>query len=159
MIRVDELKLKLPRPMAAVPSRNDASGRGGLGLDFELAPGQLGEVGRSVWAHIGQTLACDPVYLRELDRHALTAYCEAMELREAARRQLLADGVVVVGRSSHDRGRQVRHPSFQIWRDCDARVERWSVQLGLTRLGRHRLGQVVDREDRGFNPFAAPDAA
>jgi P27 family predicted phage terminase small subunit len=148
-------RLKLANPMHAVPLPVEGA-PGGLGLDFETVPAHLGEVGRAAWLHVASVLTVDPVYLRELDRHALTAYCEALELREAARRQLMSDGVIVDGRSSQDRGRSVRHPSFQIWRDCDARVERWSVQLGLTRLGRHRLGQVIDREDDATNPFAAP---
>lgn len=152
-------KLKIPaaqlRPLYPVAPVRDVPS-GGLGLDLGVVPGQLGDVGRAAWAHIAATLADDPTYMRELDRHALTAYCEALELREQARVQILADGVVVEGRSSQDRGRQVRHPSFQIWRDCDARVERWSVQLGLTRLGRHRLGQVAEHDSGEPNPFADP---
>ncbi len=153
----DKLKLKIPadqlRPLRVAPPSGPV---GGLGLDLELVPEHLGVVGRAAWEHIAVTLAGDATYLRELDRHALGAYCEALELRERARRDLLEAGMIVEGRSSQDRGRQVRSPSFQVWRDCDARVERWSVQLGLTRLGRHRLGQVAEHDSGEPNPFADP---
>ena len=91
---------------------------------------------------------------REGDSAAVTAYALARSLHERSYTELLEDGLQVQGRSSADRGRQVK-PAFQLWRDSGTALRHWVPELALSPDSRGRTGISEDGEpDESSNPFA-----
>jgi P27 family predicted phage terminase small subunit len=129
---------------------------GGLGLDWESVPDALDDAGRDVWHYLREVYEDDATRFRQGDRAVLVSYCQAVVIRDQAYRDLQAEGLQVEGRSSADRGRQVRHPGFQLWMHSTTAVRQLARELGLTPGARATHGITDDREpaDDPENPFA-----
>lgn len=151
------LKLLGPQGVKAVPPEVVGATLGGVGLDFARVPTVLDEAGRAAWAHLAATYESTPTRFREGDRAAVSTFCLAVSLHERAAQVLLAAGLTVQGRSSADRGRQVKAPAFQLWRDTSTQLRYWARELGLTPDARGRSG-IRDAEPHDphdpRNPFA-----
>jgi P27 family predicted phage terminase small subunit len=142
------------RPVKPVPAASKDATLGGLGLDWDEIPLVLDEGARAAWEHLHASFADQPVRFREGDRAAVTAYALARSMHERSYTELLQDGLTVEGRSSADRGRQVKSPAFQLWRDSGTALRHWVRELALSPDSRGRTGISEDRElaDDG-NPF------
>jgi P27 family predicted phage terminase small subunit len=130
------------------------------GLNFAEVPDVLDESGVVAWEYLRRTFAARPDWFRECDRAAVTTYCTAWALHDRAARELQAEGLKVRGRSAPDRGRSVRNPAWQVWRDAATQLRHWSRELGLTPDARSRAG-LTDTDpkstpDTDENPFAGP---
>jgi P27 family predicted phage terminase small subunit len=124
---------------------------GGLGLDFDEVPADVVAApdAAAEWARLAERYKNTPVRFREGDRSAVTAYVTAFAVFQLAARKLLADGLIVSGRSSADRGRQVKSPSLAVWTQASAQLRYWARELGLTPDSRIRMGLIDDtKEDR-----------
>lgn len=128
---------------------------GGIGLDWTTVPAALEGSGRDAWLHLADQFGAQPTRFREADRHAVAAFCTAVEMEAAARDALREHGVLVPGRSESDRGRPVRSPAWAMWRDAQTALRQWGRELGLSPAGRRSLA-VADLPDdtREGNPFA-----
>ena len=124
---------------------------GGLGLDFDDVPADVIAVrdAAAEWRRLAERYKSTPTRFREGDRAALVAYVTAYAVFQLAARRLLEDGLVVDGRSSPDRGRQVKSPSLVAWTQSSAQLRYWARELGLTPDSRIRMGIIDDtKEDR-----------
>jgi phage terminase small subunit len=143
------------RPMKPVGTASKDATLGGLGLDWDEIPPVLDEGARAAWEHLHASFSDQPVRFREGDRAAVTAYALARSLHERSYTELLEDGLQVQGRSSADRGRQVKSPAFQLWRDSGTALRHWVRELALSPDSRGGTGITEEQElDDANNPFA-----
>jgi len=132
-----------PTPLREVTLINADAEVGGLGLDFTVQPAEVESctAAASEWSRLaGEFAEQDPPRFREGDRAALTAYCLALALFLTAAASLLADGLLVDGRSSQDRGRVVKSPAMAVWTAASSQLRYWARELGLTPDARVRQG-------------------
>jgi P27 family predicted phage terminase small subunit len=119
---------------------------GALGLDFANIPPDVAGTADALaeWRRLADEYQRSPVRFREADRSAVIAYCISLALFLSASRQLLPDALLVEGRSSADRGRQVKNPMFVMWMQASGQLRYWARELGLTCDARARQGLVND---------------
>lgn len=151
------LKLLTPATSTrgSTPEAADAD-LGGAALDFGEVPELLDAVGKDEWRRLGALFADHPTRFREADRVAVLSYCAWFGSWHRAHRDLARRGHMVRGRSSADRGRQVRNPSAQNAREAGTQLRYWARELGLTPDARVRLGlgETGQRDQPDNNPFA-----
>jgi len=125
---------------------------GGLGLDFEDVPAALTGAGLAEWVRLGVVFADQPTRFREGDRSILMAFCLSWSLYLQATADLATEGMLVEGRSSHDRGRQVKNPAMVAWTQAGNQLRYLSRELGLTPDSRGRMGlkDAPESQDEGI---------
>ena len=106
-------------------------------------PSWLDREGKAEWRRIVPELERLGL-LSTLDRAVLSAYCDVWSKFVELRRLLKDDGLIGVGH----RGRPVKHPGWQIYRDSLAECQRLWVQLALTPNARLRM-ELPDRPAAG----------
>jgi P27 family predicted phage terminase small subunit len=149
------------QPVTALAFRGSPAAPGiGMARDAR-PPAWLTVEGKREWSRIlSQVSATSPLWLREVDRAALAAYCSTWATFVAAQREVKRLGVLVPARSPSDAGRAtgavVKNPAVQIARDSAAALCRWCRELGFTpdARGRAALGAVHELDDDDpFDPF------
>lgn len=96
-------------------------------------PGQLGDEGRKLWAHIASAAGS---WLGPSDVPMLTMLCEAADRRAFMLRVLSDEGWSVMT----EKGYPYRHPLVQALGDLEKQMTSWMSLLGLSSADRSRLG-------------------
>ena len=113
---------------------------GGIGLDFDDIPVVLAGDALAEWSRLGTVFADQQTRFREGDRAILVAYCLTWGLYLDAVAELAGDGLTVAGRSSPDRGRQVKNPVLVSMTQLSGQLRFLARELGLTPDSRLKLG-------------------
>ena len=107
------------------------------------APSWLDREGKAEWRRVVPEL--DRLgLLSKLDRAVLGAYCDVWSKFVELRRVLKEDGLIGVGH----RGRPVKHPAWQMYRDSLSMCLKLWTQLALTPNARLRM-EIPDLSDEG----------
>ncbi|MFD1210983.1 phage terminase small subunit P27 family [Arthrobacter sp. GCM10027362] len=132
------------RPAVTTPPRG--------GLDWDNEPPNLAPEALAEWRRLAAVYATEPERFTEADRAGVTAYCSIWSDFRAAEDALNRDGVTVDGRSSADRGRQVRNPALQAKREASQQLRLWATALRLTPASRAQSAPEPAYDPD--NPFA-----
>ena len=107
------------------------------------APSWLDREGKAEWRRVVPEL--DRLgLLAPLDRAVLSAYCDVWSKFVELRRMLKDDGLIGVGH----RGRPVKHPAWQMYRDSLSSCLKLWTQLALTPNARLSM-EIPDPSDEG----------
>ena len=144
-----------PTADAAVSWLVEGAKIGGLGLNFDDVPPMLAGAGLGEWSRLGVVFGDQPTRFREGDRSILIAYCLTWGLYLAAVAELAGDGLTVEGRSSPDRGRQVKNPVLVSMTQLSGQLRYLARELGLTPDSRSKLGlKDAGEEADSWSPFS-----
>jgi P27 family predicted phage terminase small subunit len=119
-------------------------------------PEWLSKAAKHEWARVIEVCSRYDGWLQQVDRAALSAYCNSWATYEAATKNVAERGVLVPGRSSADEVHEalVKNPAVQIARDTSTTMLKWCKELGFTpdsrgRIDVHRLASLSDAHDHG----------
>ena len=127
---------------------------GGVGLDFADVPAILSGAGRDEWVRLGAVFEDQPTRFREGDRAILTAYAMTWGLYLGAVAELASAGLTVEGRSSADRGRQVKNPALVSMTQLASQLRYLARECGLSPDSRAKLGLADEgTEVDEWSPF------
>lgn len=145
-------KLKLISGRA--PGRDSGGRRVESGPAFKRvpprAPTWLSTEARAEWRRVIPELSRLDL-VKEQDRAALAAYCEAWATFVSATRIVQAEGLVIEARQG-----KLAHPCVAIARNAGREMRSWAAHFGLTPSTEQALARGGGGDGGEDNPFAGP---
>lgn len=111
-------------------------------------PAGLGKDGEALWRLVVAELTRRGT-VEQCDGPALEAYCRAWQRHQDAVRDIEDWGPFY----SNSRGDRIKHPGFQVIKDCVAIMNTYEAKFGMTPRDRQNLGLAPSDPDEGSDPF------
>ena len=119
--------------------------------DLPKCPKHLSAEGRKEWRRVLKELAALGL-VTQIDRAALTGYCDAWARFVEASLGLQKHGMLVKGRLA---GEPVRSPYLAVVNQSLEQMKSFLIEFGMTPSSRERLSVQMPREPSAFEKFLA----
>jgi P27 family predicted phage terminase small subunit len=122
-------------------------------------PKHLGKVGRREWNFMSRVLAEHGV-ITEVDRQSLATYCEAVDAKEEAQKQLKLTGGRVIATYMEKDGERLflkmdTNPWWKVWREAVVVEKAYLIEFGLTPASRSRLKLPTKKKETELEKLMA----